>query len=280
MERDSKEKSYSVGMCMPRIESEVLGEGSPNKETSPADTKNDSARKGNRVRKNHLKQKMKVSAHRKRRRNRGSWRPVEVNYTDISLNDTTLIDNLADNWIAFDVEDDGSLKVCENQGINVGNIDKKENICTKCLENNISSPLERNDAINLEGLNFETGNTIAKEGDDSNKENEASESTTIKNQITVVAEVYSDPTEVSTATHTSPSGPEDQKNVTPMPLKMPTSFKIAFMFPKTTVESVKKRASRKITPVVAIADDFIEYRRRLENEKQEKDNRKIEKKET
>lgn len=49
------------------------------------------------------------------------------------------------------------------------------------------------------------------------------------------------------------------------------------MFPKTTVESAKKRASRKITPVVAIADDFIEYQRRLENEKQEKEKKKIEK---
>lgn len=125
--------------------------------------------------------------------------PVEVNYTDLSLNDTTLINNLADDWIDFDVEDDGSLKVCENPAINVGNIDEEEHICT--LENNISTALERNNAMDLEDLNFETGNTISKERDDSNKENEALESTIIKNQITVVAEVYSDPTDLQLPIH-------------------------------------------------------------------------------
>ncbi|XP_053615028.2 uncharacterized protein LOC128677887 [Plodia interpunctella] len=49
----------------------------------------------------------------------------------------------------------------------------------------------------------------------------------------------------------------------------PTPFKTAFYFPKSTKKTLTRK-TKKLTPTVAVADEFIEYQRRVEKEKKEK----------
>lgn len=49
----------------------------------------------------------------------------------------------------------------------------------------------------------------------------------------------------------------------------PTPFKTAFYFPKSPKKTTT-RQTKKLTPTVAVADEFIEYQRRIEKEKKEK----------
>ncbi|KAG5869309.1 hypothetical protein JTB14_029054 [Gonioctena quinquepunctata] len=60
------------------------------------------------------------------------------------------------------------------------------------------------------------------------------------------------------------------------PPKFPTPFKNAFYFPKKPQQNAKKRVTKKITPIVAIADEFVEYQRQLEAEKFSKEEKKKE----
>lgn len=53
-------------------------------------------------------------------------------------------------------------------------------------------------------------------------------------------------------------------------LNFSTPFKAAFFFPKSAQKNSKTKKTTKITPTVAVADEFIEYQRRVDKEKKEK----------
>lgn len=68
------------------------------------------------------------------------------------------------------------------------------------------------------------------------------------------------------------------KRSIPTPFKhSKTPFKDAFYFPKK-VEPTKKRITKKVTPTVAIAEEFMEHQRRIEKDKEEKEKLKMKRK--
>lgn len=61
-------------------------------------------------------------------------------------------------------------------------------------------------------------------------------------------------------------------NNIPTPFKqVATPFKNAFFFPKTENNPKNKKVTKKVTPTVATAAEFIEHQRRIEKEKEEKE---------
>lgn len=57
-------------------------------------------------------------------------------------------------------------------------------------------------------------------------------------------------------------------NVTPTPFEgVPTPFKNAFFSPKTENTPKTKKVTKKVTPTVATASEFIEHQRRLDKKK-------------
>lgn len=73
-------------------------------------------------------------------------------------------------------------------------------------------------------------------------------------------------------------GNSDVSKIIPKALNLTTPFKNALFFPKVET-TTNKRVSKKITPTVAISDEFMEYQRRIEEKKAEEEEKRINRKE-
>ncbi|CAH2009014.1 unnamed protein product, partial [Acanthoscelides obtectus] len=190
--------------------------------------------------------------------------------TDMILDDTTIINNITENirdfdanaWDTIDLEiqGDGNLSIC--------NIEYTENCSLPGPS--VTLGTKNSNALRTIEKTYNTPDTSPVKilpHDNILIDEHASENDT---NLDVVATTEK-PKE-------NPMLPVGETAEELMCFKVSTPFKNAFYFPKKVEDSAKQRATRKITPVVAISDEFMEYQRRIKAEKEKKQHEKEQRK--